>query len=149
MTSRPGLRVLLAALVTSVLTGCVSMPVDGPVVTAGEDSGIRNDDPADIVVQPPTPGESPTDIVVHFLDAMTASPLSTSVARKYLTEAGAEAWQPEREIITYADKSRPDSGTQPDPGLPRRRQPPRRPRGRVASGGPCPARAASCGSRSS
>jgi hypothetical protein len=113
MTARPGLRVLLAVLVTSVLTGCVSMPVDGPVATAGEDSGIRNDDPADIVVQPPTPGESPTDIVVHFLDAMTASPLSTSVARKYLTEAGADAWQPEREIITYADKSRPDSGTSP------------------------------------
>lgn len=105
---RRGPRLLPALLLAAaVLTGCVSLPDQGPVVTAEGDSGLRTDDPADIVVQPPTPGETASDIVLHFLDAMTASPMSTSVAREYLTQSAADDWDPEREIITYADKTRP------------------------------------------
>lgn len=107
MTPVRSRQVLVTVLVTTVLTGCLSLPVDGPVVIAGEDSGMGPGDPADIVVAPPRPGESASDIVVHFLDAMTASPVSTSVAREFLTEAAAEEWNPEREIITYADKTQP------------------------------------------
>ena len=44
---------------------------------------------------------------MHFLDAMTASPISTSVASEYLTREAAETWRPEQQIITYADKGRP------------------------------------------
>lgn len=108
--TRPRHRLLLlatAVLVPGLLASCTAMPVHGPVVVAGEDTSLRNDDPADIVVQGPSPGEAPTDIVSGFLDAMTASPLSTSVAKEYLTKSGAEDWKPERETITYADKTRP------------------------------------------
>jgi hypothetical protein len=105
--TRPA-RLLVAALIAAAtLTSCVSMPVDGPLVEVGEAGANRTADPADIIVQPPAAGESPTDIVVHFLDAMTASPISTSVASEYLTAAAAADWKPEHEIITYADKTRP------------------------------------------
>ncbi|MDN5894937.1 MAG: LpqB family beta-propeller domain-containing protein, partial [Nocardioides sp.] len=57
--------------------------------------------------RPPQKGELPVEIVRHFLAAMTANPITTSVARRFLTTAADEAWEPERGMITYADFSRP------------------------------------------
>ncbi len=108
MSRRPrvglGSALLVALLTTSA---CMSMPESGKVVQTGDQAGIQPDDPADIVVAGPRPGESATDIVVHFLDAMTASPIDPSVARAFLTEDAAAAWDPKQRTITYADKSQP------------------------------------------
>ncbi len=101
----PGL--VAAMLSAGLLAGCMSMPVEGPVVSAESGGPARDADPADIVVHLSVTGASPTEIVVHFLDAMTASPISTSVASEYLTREAAETWRPEQQIITYADKGRP------------------------------------------
>lgn len=94
---------LLLATVLGVLSGCVSLPVDGPVVetrvTDAEDARRASDiDPL-----PPASGASRAEVVAGFLDAMTAWPIDTSVARQYLTTEAAAAWKPERETVVYAD----------------------------------------------
>lgn len=101
-------RLLTTLLVSGLLlTGCVSMPDRGKVTNVDDTSAVRAGNPADINPAPPQAGESATDIVVHFLDAMAASPIDTSVARQFLTADAAASWDPEREIIAYAEKSVP------------------------------------------
>ena len=118
---RPAGTLAAVVLSAALLTACMSMPVAGPVETAGDVADTRADVAADIVAAPPRPGESATDIVVHFLDAMTASPISTSVAKEFLTRNAAAAWDPGLETITYrppvavlpaVSESGPLSGTQ-------------------------------------
>jgi hypothetical protein len=106
---RPARFALIGALLASLsaTSACMSMPEAGKVVETGDEAGIQPDDPADIVVAGPRAGESATDIVVHFLDAMTASPINPAVARDFLTEDAAAAWDPKQRTITYADKSQP------------------------------------------
>ena len=57
--------------------------------------------------QPPQPGESASDVVKHFLEAMRASPIDTTVARQFLTKDAAASWSPEQETITYVSNSGP------------------------------------------
>lgn len=98
---------VVAAVGCWLLVGCMSMPTSGPV-TEVDDPGVEQvDAPADIVVRPPQPGDSTRDIVVHFLEAMEASPISTTVAREFLSEEAAAAWNPELGTIVYATKSSP------------------------------------------
>ena len=79
------------------------MPTEGPVVepqvtTATDDvPGISFDPP------PPRAGESPSEVVEGFLEAMRATPISLTVARQFLTVEAADAWDPEQQIITYAE----------------------------------------------
>jgi hypothetical protein len=105
----------VAGLVLACLlgtTGCVGMPDDGPVVEtqtevdAGEELGYFNDP------RPPTPGESPADIVTHFLDAQAAIPIQTNTASEYLTPEFAASWRPGRATVTYAAASLPQGSNQ-------------------------------------
>ena len=109
----------LAGLVTALLVsagaaGCVRLPDDGPVnVTADQedstlDEGFPYNPPG------PQPGESATEIVRHFLDAMTANPIQTSVAKQYLSNTARAAWNPERRMITYTDATTPTGNTDVD-----------------------------------
>ncbi|MDN4162259.1 LpqB family beta-propeller domain-containing protein [Nocardioides abyssi] len=95
---------LLALLVLAGLTGCVSLPDDGPVVETG--SGVGSGEAAgQYYFDPPPPpdGASSAEVVDRFLDAMTAFPITTSVARQYLTPEFRESWSPKDGIITYDD----------------------------------------------
>lgn len=87
--------------------GCVRMPDSGPIVQTGSEGALAQDRPFEIVPKPPTAGDSPAAIVKGFLDAMTASPIDATVARKFLTSDAAAAWTPELGTITYADASNP------------------------------------------
>lgn len=106
MTRRASLLAGLAALAALVpaLAGCVSLPEAGPVVETGartsdaEEGGQYYFDPP-----PPPEGASPAEVVDRFLDAMTAIPITTSVARQYLTPEFRESWSPKDGIITYDD----------------------------------------------
>lgn len=91
---------LFAAL---ALSACVQLPVSGPVVEGPEPSGGSPGGDAVVVPNPPRPGQGPQEIVTSFLEAMRASPIQTSVARRFLSSGAAEEWQPERSTITYAD----------------------------------------------
>ncbi|MEI2811204.1 MAG: LpqB family beta-propeller domain-containing protein [Nocardioides sp.] len=108
---RHGARWLLVVLSTALLSGCLQLPESGPVVpTKQTASGTEQSGPF-IEPAPPAPGESPAEIVRHFLDAMMASSLQTNVARQFLTREAASTWDPETETIVYSSAS-PASGTQ-------------------------------------
>lgn len=105
--------VVLAALLAVVLglAGCVRLPDSGDVTVPDDvPEGVGNA-AVDYVPPGPTPGEAPDEIVQHFLGAMRATSLQTSVARSFLTETTAETWAPEQRTIVYEDASRPTSGT--------------------------------------
>jgi hypothetical protein len=97
------IRAVSAVAGCALLAGCVQMPTEGPVEvpqvsTSVEDLPGISFDPA-----PPRAGETALDIVAGFLEAMKATPIKTTVARQFLTREAADAWVPERQIITYAD----------------------------------------------
>lgn len=95
--------VAVLALVVAVLSGCTSLPTSGPVVQSrGTDRGDTRR-ASDIDARPPVDGASRTEVVVGFLDAMTAWPVQTSVAKQYLTDEAAAGWNPEQETIIYSD----------------------------------------------
>jgi hypothetical protein len=94
---------LVLALVALLLGGCVSLPTDGPVV----DGRVSDTDDArrasDIDARPPARGATRTEVVTGFLEAMTAWPIQTNVAKKYLTDEAAAGWNPEQETVVYND----------------------------------------------
>ena len=97
------LKSLAAVAGCALLAGCVSMPTDGPVVEPQVTSAT--DDVPGISFDPPPPraGESAPEVVEGFLEAMRATPISLTVARQFLTAEAADAWDPEQQIITYAE----------------------------------------------
>lgn len=90
---------VLAALL--VLTGCASLPVSGPVHRVAADRSGRVPEAAYFNPPGPTRDESPGAVVSGFLVAMQANPLSTSVARSFLSEHAKSSWRPSRGTIVY------------------------------------------------
>ncbi len=90
---------LLAALL--LLTGCASLPVSGPVHRVGADRSGRVSEPAYFSPPGPTRDDSPSAIVSGFLVAMQANPLSTSVARSFLSARAKATWRPSHGTIVY------------------------------------------------
>ena len=105
------LRAVTAVVACALLAGCVQMPTEGPVevpqVTPEVDDvpGIFFDP------RPPQADEQPTDIVAGFLEAMKATPISTTVARQFLSRKAADGWAPEKQIITYNELGTPSGVT--------------------------------------
>jgi hypothetical protein len=97
----------LALVLALAATGCVSMPHGGPVVETRSQGDVASDSGIYINPKPPQDGDSRPEIVAGFLAAMTATPIQTDVAREFLTEDGAAAWDPENQTITYADATPP------------------------------------------
>lgn len=105
------LRTAGAVLVASLLAGCVRMPTSGPVEEA-EGTGVAEDVPGiSFDPRPPQAGQATSEIVDGFFEAMTATPVGTSVARQFLSREAAEAWVPEKQIITYAELGDATAGT--------------------------------------
>ena len=96
-------RALTATAACALLAGCVQMPTDGPV--REPQVSVPTDDVPGISFnpRPPRAGESPVDIVENFLEAMKATPISLTVARLFLSEEAADAWEPEEQVITYGE----------------------------------------------
>lgn len=95
--------VLLVLLVLTgcVLAGCTTLPESGPVHREAAD---RPDRPQDApYFNPPGPAKdgTPSAIVSGFLVAMQANPLTTSVARTFLSERARGTWQPNSGTIVY------------------------------------------------
>lgn len=103
-------RALPAVLLMALVAGCVSLPTTGGVRTELGDQPVDQGDGAfEFTPSAPRPGSSPLKIVEDFLLAMQASPQSTAVARKFLTEEGRAGWFPEQATMVYG--SRLVSGT--------------------------------------
>ena len=105
-------RLLATALAAVLLlAGCVRMPESGPVVDIRSGSDLDRDPGIFIDPQPPQKGDSAPDIVKGFLDAMTATPIRTNVAKQFLTREARASWNPQLRTITYADASPPRGGS--------------------------------------
>ncbi|RYB93026.1 hypothetical protein EUA93_00850 [Nocardioides oleivorans] len=96
-------RAVVAAAAATLLAGCVQMPTSGPVVEPQVTSAAEDPPGISFDPRPPQAGESPTEIVDGFLEAMKATPIRTRVARQFLSGEAADAWAPEQQILTYGD----------------------------------------------
>jgi len=92
---------LLAVLTDLVATGCMSLPRSGPVLTKSVAQNAGGDALVDYTPAGPKPGSAPLALDDNFLTAMTATPLSTHVAREYLTADSGRTWAPERGTVVY------------------------------------------------
>ena len=107
------IAVLLLALALAV-SGCVRLPESGPVVETRSGGALNDEQGIFIDPRPPQPGASAPDIVKGFLDAMTATPIQTNVAKQFLAKDAQASWNPQRRTVTYSDASppRPHGGSQ-------------------------------------
>ncbi|CAM3461868.1 LpqB family beta-propeller domain-containing protein [Nocardioides dubius] len=101
----------VAVLVLLLCAACVSLPTDGKVRVTEESADARPDTGFPYNPRPPQEGETPAEIVRHFLDAMTANPISTAVAREFLTAEERQSWRPDEAMLTYADLTTPLGGS--------------------------------------
>ncbi len=108
------MRSRLAALVPAlalVLSGCMSLPTDGPVTETYSEGSLDDAPGIYIDPKPPEPDAPPADIVDGFLDAMTATPMQLNDARAFLTRDAVAAWSPGTRTITYEDAFQPRGST--------------------------------------
>ena len=103
-------RLVLLVLLAGLLAGCVGMPEAGPVRTEPADDLLEAEAPVDFTPGGPTAGADPLEIARGFLVAMQASPLSTTVARQYLTAESSSSWVPEQGTLIYTDELRTEVG---------------------------------------
>ena len=106
---RPTALAGVLALVLA-LSACVRMPTDGPVTEVQTSTVTATRAPFDFDPKPPQPGESASEIVTHFLEAMKARPITTSVARQFLSEEAQRDWRPDDAIVTYGEIGDPVGG---------------------------------------
>ena len=119
---RPLLAVLAAVTAALAVTGCVSMPSAGPVLSypVSQETGGQNGQNLQISAQPPSAGWNPQQMVSGFLIAAAAN--QDQVAREYLAPAIRKGWNPSLTTTTYVYQTRPNllnpvpQATVPQPG---------------------------------
>jgi hypothetical protein len=105
---RPLLAVLAVVTAALAVTGCVSIPNAGPVLSypVTEQTGGQNGQNLQFTAQLPGTGWSPQQIVSGFLIAAAAS--RDQVAREYLAPAESRSWNPAFTTTTYVYRTRPN-----------------------------------------
>src|ERR1700733_11143210 len=120
---RPLLALLAAVTAALAVTGCVSMPSAGPVLSypVSQETGGQNGQNLQFSAQPPGAGWNPQQMVNGFLIAAAAN--QDRVAREYLAPADRERWNPSlTTTTTYVYQTRPNilnpvpQATVPQPG---------------------------------
>jgi len=106
MSRRRRLGALAVLASATLLTSCVQVPHDGPVVEGKPQA--QDDQPQQYFNNPPSPkdGATPDDIVLGFLEAMTATPLNPAVASEFLTKQGRAEWNPQQ-VLVYGGHAAP------------------------------------------
>jgi hypothetical protein len=95
----------MAAVLSLLLGGCVSLPKVGGVTTRpGQETVEQGAGTFDYTPLGPRPGSPPQKIVEDFLRAMQASPQTTAVAREFLTDRARAGWAPEKRTLVYGFK---------------------------------------------
>lgn len=104
-----------AVLMLGLVSACTGLP------TSGQVRRQPDSDTAAEVTQPyfappgPRAGDTPSEVVRGFLLAMQANPLSTSVARGFLTSRAKSEWRPDQATVVYAASAVAAVGV--DPGV--------------------------------
>lgn len=105
------LLVLVVALLPLACAGCVQLPHSGPVVNGSSQGAADSRLPSDIDPEPPQQGQSRLAVVNGFVEAMTAWPITTTVAKEYLTADAAREWNPQAGTIVYSNFAPPTDDT--------------------------------------
>lgn len=94
-------RFVVAALAMLLVGACGSIPTSSPVTRVADDKGFGE---STVRYAPalPVDGASPQEIVLGYLDAMLAFPVSTGTASAFLTPAAAKSWRPLKGVRVYA-----------------------------------------------
>jgi hypothetical protein len=98
---------LLAALLVAsagALGGCVTLPDEGPVRSVAVNDTGDGEALVDYIPPGPERGSGRVRLVDSFLTSMTATPLSTRVAREFLAAPGGRGWDPERGTVSYGSQ---------------------------------------------
>jgi hypothetical protein len=105
---RPLLAVLAVVTAALTVTGCVSMPNAGPVLSypVTEQTGGQNGQNLQFTAQLPGTGWTPQQIVSGFLIAAAAN--QDQAAREYLAPAESRRWNPASATTTYVYQTRPN-----------------------------------------
>ncbi len=103
--------VTLAAtlLVLGLAAACAGMPTTGPVVETGTSAGGDDGRATAIDPLPPQPGASAIQVAQGFLEAMTATPIRSSVAQQFLAQDARTSWDPDAATLIYGDAMAPVS----------------------------------------
>ena len=94
-------RVVAALTCALALAGCASLPTDGPVEEGAGAAPSASAAPFDFNPPGPRPGADPDEIVSGYLEALQATPVSTRVAKEFLTPQATDAWEPDSRTIVY------------------------------------------------
>ncbi len=97
---RPLLLGLLCVLLLGT-AGCVDLPRSGPVQAGPSAEPADQQAPFDFTPGGPKRGATPVEIVDGFFTAMQATPLTTFVARQFLTSESGNLWRPESGTVIY------------------------------------------------
>jgi Lipoprotein LpqB beta-propeller domain/Sporulation and spore germination len=100
---RPLLALLAAVAAALAVTGCVSMPSAGPVLSypVTQETGGQNGQNMQFIAQPPGDGWDPQQIVNGFLLAAAAFGNQSQVAKQYLTPSESKTWNPSWSAYVY------------------------------------------------
>jgi hypothetical protein len=100
---RPLLALLAAVAAALAVTGCVSMPSAGPVLSypVTQATGGQNGQNMQFIVKPPVDGWNPQQVVNGFLLAAAAFGSQSQVARQYLTPSESKTWDPSWSAYVY------------------------------------------------
>ncbi len=99
--SRPRALLLTGLLAALVLSGCASLPDRGQVQAGAAPAASGRPAPFDFNPPGPLPGASRTQVVIGFLRALQATPVSTRVATEFLASSATDDWHPDRATIVY------------------------------------------------
>jgi hypothetical protein len=117
---RPLLAVLAVVTAALAVTGCVSIPNAGPVLSypVTEQTGGQNGQNLEFTGQLPGTDWTPQEIVRGFLIATAAN--QDQVAREYLAPGESTRWNPQQATTTYVYKTSPNvlSPVPPQPTAP-------------------------------
>lgn len=102
-TSAGMLAGVLAGMLSGVLVlaGCGGLPESGPVHHYAGSNDNTPQEPAYFSPPGPRPGDTPVGIVKGFMLAMQANPLSTAVARSFLSAHARATWKPNEGTVVY------------------------------------------------
>ena len=101
--------VVIAALL-ALTFGCSALPESGPVHPDSSAKAVQPDDAPLFSAPGPGHGDTPVQIANGFLTAMTANPVTTSVARSFLTRSAQSSWSPNHATIVYQASTTDDAG---------------------------------------
>jgi hypothetical protein len=82
------------------LTGCVSVPVSGPIERV-EGAAPACQNCVNVQVAPPARGDDPKQVVEGYLRATSNYQPNYAVAKQFLTKAAAQTWSPEDGVSIY------------------------------------------------